>query len=166
MAPKGGWTLVKKSSDRITSKTSSTEQVDEVVLDSEVRGDADVEGSMILGDLEPETGECDPAAPLATTKSSYNQCSIREDAHKIVHGIAVPLLDGMAFSILSLDPFNGFRHRARPEERSSSRKHHDKKEPLSDLERSEKLLRERSIRSNRRHKFIDCLSSQDINIGE
>ncbi|EDR11501.1 uncharacterized protein LACBIDRAFT_246710 [Laccaria bicolor S238N-H82] len=34
------------------------------------------------------------------------------------------------------------------------------------LEKSEKLLRERSIRSNRRHKFVDCLSSQDVSIGE
>jgi len=91
VAPKGGWTLVKKSSDRKTSKPSSTEQVDEVILDSEVQADADVECSMILGDLEPEAGECDPAAPLAITKTSYNQGTIREDAHKIVHGTTVPL---------------------------------------------------------------------------
>jgi TBC1 domain family member 2 len=32
-------------------------------------------------------------------------------------------------------------------------------------EKTEKLLRERSIRTNRRNKFIECLSSQDVNIG-
>lgn len=26
-------------------------------------------------------------------------------------------------------------------------------------------MRERSIRSNRRHKFVDCLTSEDVNIG-
>ena len=33
------------------------------------------------------------------------------------------------------------------------------------MEKSEKLMRERSIRTNRRHKFVDCLTSQDVNIG-
>lgn len=32
-------------------------------------------------------------------------------------------------------------------------------------EKTEKLLRERSIRTNRRNKFVECLSSQDVNIG-
>ncbi|KIM83395.1 hypothetical protein PILCRDRAFT_442133 [Piloderma croceum F 1598] len=36
--------------------------------------------------------------------------------------------------------------------------------PPIDQETSEKLMRERSIRSNRRHKFVDCLSGQDVNI--
>lgn len=26
-------------------------------------------------------------------------------------------------------------------------------------------MRERSVRTNRRHKFVDCLSSQDVNMG-
>ncbi|KAJ2916744.1 hypothetical protein MD484_g3657, partial [Candolleomyces efflorescens] len=33
-------------------------------------------------------------------------------------------------------------------------------------EKSEKLMRERSIRSNRKAKFVECLSSQDVNINE
>ncbi|KAH7874547.1 rab-GTPase-TBC domain-containing protein [Lentinula edodes] len=32
--------------------------------------------------------------------------------------------------------------------------------------RSDKLMRERSIRTNRKHKFVDCLSNQDVNIAE
>lgn len=32
-------------------------------------------------------------------------------------------------------------------------------------ERSEKLMRERSIRTNRKHKFMDCLSRGDVSIG-
>ena len=32
-------------------------------------------------------------------------------------------------------------------------------------ENTEKLLRERSIRTNRRNKFVECLSSPDVNIG-
>ena len=31
-------------------------------------------------------------------------------------------------------------------------------------ENTEKLLRERSIRTNRRNKFVECLSSPDVNI--
>jgi len=33
-------------------------------------------------------------------------------------------------------------------------------------EKSEKLMRERSIKTNRKHKFVECLSGQDVNIGE
>jgi hypothetical protein len=100
-APKGGWTLVKKSSDKKPAKTSnSVEHVDEVTIDGEEHGDADVDSSMILGDLESEVAECDPAAPLAASKGSHTRTSIREDADKIVHGIITALFSADLRSML------------------------------------------------------------------
>jgi hypothetical protein len=65
---------------------------------------------------------------------------------------------------MDVDPLHGIRHRPRRGEPSTIPIKRPKDDATS-LEKSEKLLRERSIRSNRRHKFIDCLTSQDVNIG-
>lgn len=140
---KGGWTLVKKLSGEDASHPSAprdlaSEQGLYPVQQEEP--DADVEGTMILGEIETEV--CDPPVPLSMTKCSYNKASVREDVEEVVH-----------------DPLNGFRKAA------SFCKSPIQRQP-SNLERSEKLLRERSIRSNRRHKFVDCLSGQDINVAE
>ncbi len=59
-----------------------------------------------------------------------------------------------------LDPLHGIRRPSTAPSRKS-------KDNIADNpEKSEKLMRERSIRTNRKHKFVDCLSSQDVNIGE
>ena len=63
---------------------------------------------------------------------------------------------------LHVDPLRGVCHR--PSKRDRSPKRESTETPV-DKETSEKLMRERSIRTNRRHKFVDCLSSQDVNIG-
>lgn len=67
------------------------------------------------------------------------------------------------------DPLCGVKHRARRADPSTGLPRTSVANPVKDTpenaEKSEKLLRERSIRSNRRHKFVDCLSSQDVNIG-
>lgn len=63
-----------------------------------------------------------------------------------------------------LDPLHGVRHRSARRGDKSPRP----EQPFDttvDKETSEKLMRERSIRTNRRHKFVDCLSGQDVNIG-
>ncbi|EFI28151.1 tbc1 domain family protein [Coprinopsis cinerea okayama7 len=49
---------------------------------------------------------------------------------------------------------------ADPRTSSSLKKSHERQQS------TEKLMRERSIRSNRKHKFIECLSSRDINMNE
>ncbi|KAG5734461.1 GTPase-activating protein gyp1 [Termitomyces sp. T112] len=144
----GGWTIVKTSNGRApdngdASGEDSFEQL-------EGHGDADVEGDMILGDLETDLPQ---KQNQVSTKAKRGQGIVREDVDDVV-----------------FDPFNGIKHRARrsdkltqPEGRSRGAVLND---PPAVRERSEKLLRERSIRSNRRHKFLDCLSSQDVNIVE
>lgn len=62
------------------------------------------------------------------------------------------------------DPLHRVKHRPRLEEALTIPIKRTK-EDNTNVEKSEKLLRERSIRSNRRHKFVDCLTSQDVNIG-
>jgi hypothetical protein len=67
----------------------------------------------------------------------------------------------------SLDPLNGIMNR-RPRDPSPAPPHPkdgNSKSGSDSREKSEKLMRERSIKTNRRHKFVECLSSQDVNIG-
>ncbi|KAG6813372.1 hypothetical protein H0H92_011638 [Tricholoma furcatifolium] len=146
--PKGGWTMVKTSSSQQQGGNDAgggEDSFDQL----ESQGDADVEGDMILGDLEADVPQVPTSSPH--TKVKQGQGLVREDVDDIVH-----------------DPLNGVKYRARRPEKSSEVKPNlsDAKDTPSVRERSEKLLRERSIRSNRRHKFVDCLLSQDVNIGE
>ncbi|KAG6920259.1 hypothetical protein DXG01_005028 [Tephrocybe rancida] len=153
MEPKGGWTMVKTTSGRKHGNNDDVPAEDSFDQ-TEGQGDADVEGDMILGDLEAEASQ-DPASSTSSphAKAKHGQGLIREDVDDIVH-----------------DPLNGVKHRARRPDRIASSEGPLKTTQAKDTpalrERSEKLLRERSIRSNRRHKFVDCLSSQDVNIGE
>ncbi|KAG6850958.1 hypothetical protein H0H93_005827 [Arthromyces matolae] len=150
IGPKGGWTLVNTSKDRNGDDNVNSEGRAD---DSFERGDADVESDMVVpGDLETD-GFQDHPLTSPQPKAKHEEGSIREDADDIV-----------------LDPFNGVKHRARRVENNTlaegqSRSGKDR-DATAVKERSEKLLRERSIRSNRRHKFVDCLSSQDVNIAE
>ncbi|TFK44339.1 rab-GTPase-TBC domain-containing protein [Crucibulum laeve] len=147
-APKNGWTIVRKSHDTRRSLSldkRTTSQGEELGLqDEEGTGDIDVEGDMILGDLDSEPNPQDQPvdASVAHVKAKQNQGSIREDIEDIV-----------------TDPLRGIKRI----KRTDTSPHRSK--DLTD-EKSEKLLRERSIRTNRRHKFIDCLSSQDVSIAE
>lgn len=71
VAPKNGWTIVRKyRNDSVDEKR-----------EREGGGDMDVEGDMILGDLEQEGGE-----PAAITKPKQNQGCIRNDVDEIIHG--------------------------------------------------------------------------------
>jgi len=76
--PKNGWTIVRKSSDQRTSVDGrETDRADE--------GGAydDVEGDMVVGDLEPELV---PPATIPHTKPRQDQGSVRDDAQEIVDG--------------------------------------------------------------------------------
>ncbi|KAK7005774.1 rab-GTPase-TBC domain-containing protein, partial [Favolaschia claudopus] len=135
--PQNGWTIVKT---KTVSSTQPEESRDEPPVD------ADVEGDMILGDLEPDQMEPMTILPPAP-KGGSDQGIIREDVNEIVD-----------------DPLVAVRHRPRRAD-TSLRQPSPPTSPES-AERTEKLMRERSIRTNRRHKFVECLSSQDVNIAE
>ncbi|KAF8829037.1 hypothetical protein HHX47_DHR3000561 [Lentinula edodes] len=138
--PKNGWTIVRTVPGRRSSTdTRSSNQDDSFDHVPSTDGDADVEGDMILGDLDPE-----PAAgePSQTAPENSKSTSVRTDAETIVN-----------------DPLCGIRRPA-PISRGS------KDTIATNPEKSDKLMRERSIRTNRKHKFVDCLSNQDVNIAE
>jgi hypothetical protein len=73
-------------------------------------------------------------------------------------------IDFITLNVRNPDPLHGIRHRPRRGEPSQSSIKQPTEDPAN-LEKSEKLLRERSVRSSKRHKFVDCLTSQDVNIG-
>ncbi|KAL1700966.1 rab-GTPase-TBC domain-containing protein [Schizophyllum commune] len=110
-------------------------------------GDVDVEGDMILGEMDPDPscGTSEGHAQVADEKTG--KAAIREDAEAVAE-----------------DPLRGVKHRPRRPERAPASAPKDP--ALTNLEHSEKLMRERSIKSNRRHKFVDCLSAEDVNIAE
>lgn len=98
LEPKSGWTLVKKSQDRgRTREFNQPEAADDVGLDLEGKEDADVEGDMIIGDLESEApvDQHSPQTLPPHVKAKQNQGLIREDVDDIVHGIN----NGFSFTI-------------------------------------------------------------------
>ncbi|KAJ7593902.1 rab-GTPase-TBC domain-containing protein [Mycena floridula] len=109
---------------------------------SDATGDVDIEGdTMVVGDLD-ESAESLPSQ----VKPKTDHGTIRADVEEIYK-----------------DPLHGIRQRAL---RSPSSTISLKKPKESSPEHSEKLMRERSIRTNRKQKFVDCLSSGDVNIAE
>ncbi|KAG7446344.1 RabGAP/TBC [Guyanagaster necrorhizus] len=150
VAPKTGWTIVRKSqSDKPAEKYVSSSQDDSYdnITSPEGLGDTDGESDMILGELEYDApGPEIPNPPLG--KAQTDKGSIREDTDAILN-----------------DPLHGIRHRSR-KNLSPSSSRIPKEGPIEAPEKSEKLMREKSIRSNRRHKFVECLSNQDVNIAE
>ncbi|KAG2153715.1 rab-GTPase-TBC domain-containing protein [Suillus bovinus] len=109
--------------------------------DSDPNGDADVDSDMVVGDFEPEMEQAGTGV-----KAKLDQGSIKSDVIEIMN-----------------DPFHRFlcSPQPPPEPRFNHRMGHSPRS--SD---AEKLLRESSIRTNRRIKFIDCLGKDDVNISE
>jgi hypothetical protein len=134
---KSGWTIVRRSTEiRASAEEKERDKADEGV------DDGDDESEMVVGELDPEINE----EPMLSAKLDRDQFSIRDDVDEIVN-----------------DPLHGVRHRSF--KRTDKFPRRDQSPDLSvDKEASEKLMRERSIRTNRRHKFVDCLSGQDVNI--
>ncbi|KAL1736123.1 rab-GTPase-TBC domain-containing protein [Schizophyllum commune] len=110
-------------------------------------GDVDVEGDMILGEMDPDPACGTSEGPTQVADEKTGKAAIREDAEAVAE-----------------DPLRGVKHRPRRPERAPASAPKDP--ALTNLEHSEKLMRERSIKSNRRHKFVDCLSAEDVNIAE
>ncbi|KAL1670097.1 rab-GTPase-TBC domain-containing protein [Schizophyllum commune] len=110
-------------------------------------GDVDVEGDMILGEMDPDPACGTSEGHSQVPDEKIGKAAIREDAEAVAE-----------------DPLRGVKHRPRRPERAPASAPKDP--ALTNLEHSEKLMRERSIKSNRRHKFVDCLSAEDVNIAE
>ena len=152
---KSGWTIVRKS----TEVGVSAEEKEEVKIEEGV-DDADDESEMVVGELEQEV----TVESTLPAKPNLEQVSIRDNVDEIVNGLLFKLIRYFLLIRSRLDPLHGVRHRSLKRTDKSPRR--DQSPDLSvDKETSEKLMRERSIRTNRRHKFVDCLSGQDVNIG-
>lgn len=83
--PKNGWTMVRKSTDRRQS-------IDSRDLGKPAEGGPydDVEGDMIVGDLEPEVVEQAVGTTAFHSKPRQDQGSVRDDAEEIVNGTLRP----------------------------------------------------------------------------
>ncbi|KAI0696694.1 rab-GTPase-TBC domain-containing protein [Cytidiella melzeri] len=95
----------------------------------------DTDSDLIVGDLDPE----EPVGPVQSTqvvRSRQTQCKVREDVGDIVKD---PL------RLCHLKPAAGDLHD-------------------DGTELSEKALRERSIRLNRRQRFLDCATNEDVSM--
>ncbi|KAH8107795.1 rab-GTPase-TBC domain-containing protein [Cristinia sonorae] len=98
---------------------------------------AEGDGSdLILGDLDPEVAEQPAPAP---SKPRQDQGSLRDDVDEIVN-----------------DPLHLIRRR--PPKRNHSLP--------SSSEPGGQLARERSIKSNRRQKFVGCIMQEDVNMAQ
>ncbi|KZP22361.1 RabGAP/TBC [Athelia psychrophila] len=129
-----------KSGWTIVRKSTDGHKSVEEKEDSKVEGAADdpLVEDMVVGSFEPEVVVEPPAKP------KVERGSIREDVDDIV-----------------TDPLHGIRHRLL---KRAGTRGADSPDPAVEKAISDKLIRERSIRTNRRHKFVDCLSGQDVNI--
>ncbi|KAI6134526.1 rab-GTPase-TBC domain-containing protein [Pisolithus croceorrhizus] len=137
---KGGWTVVRKPSmsQRNTDGKSQATNCDDM------NGDAYLDADMVVGDFEPEI------EPAAGTKARLQQGSMKPDAEEVVN-----------------DPFRRLlRLSHAPCSQLSSTFLENNTSTKSRSRDTEKLLRETSIRQNRRLKFIDCLSKEDVDIAE
>ena len=165
-----GWTIVRTQGDRNRScnREIAPSRVDHGT-------DVDVEGDMILGELETDFDNSEHpglnSAIHITTRSKRLAASVREDAEEIVNGnytfsaSSIMSTHSLINQSFPSDPSQSIRQRARRHEDSPMTTEQSKKKlgKLQD-EKSDKLIRERSIRTNRRHKFFDCLTSQDVSI--
>ncbi|KAI6021436.1 rab-GTPase-TBC domain-containing protein [Pisolithus microcarpus] len=137
---KGGWTVVRKPSisQRNTDGRSQATNCDDM------NGDAYLDADMVVGDFEPEI------EPAVGTKSRLQQGSVKPNAEEVVN-----------------DPFRRLlRSSHTPGSQLSSALLEKNLSTNSRSGDTEKLLRETSIRQNRRLKFIDCLSKEDVDIAE
>ncbi|KAI0630103.1 RabGAP/TBC [Trametes polyzona] len=97
---------------------------------------------MVIGEME---SEMDDRAATHTAKPRYEQGSLREDADEIVN-----------------DPLR-LIHRQSDKTSSKSRSNSVVESLQGD---TEKLMRERSIRTNRRTRFINCITRDDVDIAQ
>ncbi|EMD37568.1 hypothetical protein CERSUDRAFT_154278 [Gelatoporia subvermispora B] len=104
-------------------------------------GYVEVEGAMIVGEFDPEVIE---DVPTDRGRPKANRGTVRGDAEAIAN-----------------DPLLLAQPRARRSDTASNGL--SSPDPETD---SEKLNRERSIRFNRRQRFIGCISAEDVNMAQ
>ncbi|ESK96644.1 tbc1 domain family protein [Moniliophthora roreri MCA 2997] len=148
--PKHGWTIVRKSSKDSRSLSQKETSPDPPANPPE--SDIDVDGDMILGELDTEPSgttqeSLSSSTPITSAKPKSSQGILRENLDEIVN-----------------DPLYGIRSRLQRSENQIGSV--SRAGSPANREKSEKLMRERSIRTNRRLKFVDCLSSEDVSIAE
>ncbi|KAJ3489037.1 hypothetical protein NLI96_g2406 [Meripilus lineatus] len=132
---RNGWTMVRKENEARHSDH------DEILKTHEGHGDVEVEGDMIIGEMDPDIVEHHPTPP---SKHKHNQGTVRDDADEIVN-----------------DPL--YLARPRSEKRAGPSRDPPRQHSLSPTSQ-EKLLREQSIKSNKRQKFIDCICKDDVDM--
>ncbi|KAI0305729.1 rab-GTPase-TBC domain-containing protein [Multifurca ochricompacta] len=136
---KNGWTIVQKTNG------DGSLGVDDKTESHEVEPDHEGDNDMVFEDLESEFVDM-PVLP----KSRPNAACVRLDAVEIAND---PL------RLLRRPGGRHGRAGSSSSQRSrSSSPHYDKP--------SEKLKREQSFKNNRRHKFIECLSREDVDMSE
>ena len=92
--PKNGWTIVRTSNSGQGSQNKRDEGMAQKSAEFEGdSGDMDVEGDMILGDLEPETNSTKPSAVGSPRNSKSNPAAttFRPDVDDIVNGNYIPI---------------------------------------------------------------------------
>ncbi|KAI0051861.1 RabGAP/TBC [Auriscalpium vulgare] len=132
--PKNGWTLVQKAGKGRAGDGDAREP-------GSAR-DADVEGDIVLGDLDPEFVDM----PVVDSRPRRGAEAVRQDAEEIVN-----------------DPLHLIR---RPKSQSAASPTRRSGSSSPTPEETEKLRRERSIKTNRRNKFVECLTRDDVDMAE
>ena len=92
LAPKSGWTLIKKAQEENSVDAVNSVESGSFIAGSseEGPGDADVEGDMIITEMEAEAVLRDQTTTSSLhprSKQKENQTSVREDVDEIVRGM-------------------------------------------------------------------------------
>lgn len=87
MAPKSGWTLIKKAEEANRLDPADSIESGSYVAD-EGPSDADVEGDMIMTDMDSEVTSLDrKTTSVFKARSKSKENPVREDVDEIVHGM-------------------------------------------------------------------------------
>ena len=128
----------------------------------EESADVEVEGDMVVGEMDPDVPDHSVTAPVTAGKVKADKHSIRKDIDEIVNGNydfdSYP--NGILTAPFQLDPLHLARRKYSKRQRLGKLP-----EDLPEQDAPGKLARERSIKTNRRDKFIQCISADDVNMG-
>lgn len=156
--PKNGWTMVNRQS---AERRNSEAHHDRESIREE-SADVEVESDMVVGEMDPDVPDHSVTAPVTSGKVKADKSSIRRDIDNIMNGNypCILALTNISFCYFFIDPL----HLAR--RKPTKRQRLDKlPEDLSEPGASEKLARERSIKSHKRNKFVQCIVADDVNMG-
>ncbi|OCH91444.1 RabGAP/TBC [Obba rivulosa] len=131
---KHGWTIVRSSTEH--------QLAHETEKGTETAGYVDVDGLMIMGNLDSEATE---EISVSHGRPKGDRSTVRGDAKAIAN------------DLLLLVQSRQVRRSGTPGSGKNS------PDPERD---SERLSRERSIQSNKRQKFVDCITAEDVNMAQ